>query len=287
MSKGVLLIAHNSEYIDYGKLAVLSASLAKKNLKVPVSLITDKWTKEWMNDSGSLKQFPDLFDQIIETSPPRLKNQRRLHDGFDSRVVPFNNENRNLIWDLTPYDRTLLIDVDFLIFTDQLNEFWDVDSSILISGAINDVQESRTGILDKWISVTGSPLLWATTVMFTKDKESKFFFELVEFIKNNYNYYADLYRFNPKQYRNDISFSIARHILNGFASSDIYMLPNVVSIIDKDILFDVKKDGSLICMIDNPLDSGSYRAMSIRDTDIHVMNKQSIIRNYEKLIELA
>lgn len=287
MNKGIILIAHNNDQIDYSKLAVLSATLAKNHLNVPVSLITDKWTKQWMEKNNVFENHSDLFENVIEVAPPNNDNRRRLHDGFDSRIVPFNNYNRNSVWDLTPYDRTLLIDTDFLIFSDRLGEYWNVDSSILISGAINDVQESRPGVLDKWVSITGSALYWATTVMFTKNEESKFFFELVEFVKINYNYYADLYRFNPKQYRNDISFSIAKHILNGFTSNDMYKLPDVTSIIDKDILFDVKDDGRLICMIDNPLDSGSYRAMSVKGVDIHVMNKQSIIRNYDKLMSLV
>ena len=36
----------------------------------------------------------------------------------------------------------------------------------------------------------------------------------------------------------------------------------------------------------NPNDDGNYKAAKIINTDIHVMNKQSIIRNKDVLMEL-
>ena len=48
MNTGVLIFAHNSRDVDYALTAVISAGLAKKYLKVPVSLVTDSPTLEWM-----------------------------------------------------------------------------------------------------------------------------------------------------------------------------------------------------------------------------------------------
>lgn len=285
MNKGVLIFAHNNPNVDYGLMAIIAGGLAKKNLKVPVSLVTDKHTRAWMQESGSLVKAEEIFDKIIEVEKPVTKNFRKLHDGFDSQNVPFENSNRYSAWDLTPYDKTLLIDSDYLIFSSNLNEYWDIDAPILMGETINDVTGERMGILDQRVSETGIHMFWATTVMFDKSQESKFFFQLVNFIRDNYRYYADLFRFDPRQFRNDIAFSVARHIMSGYETDQIYSLPPVRSVYDKDILLSVT-DSKLLHLIDKPLDCGSFWAAVTKDVDIHVMNKQSIIRNKKRLLEI-
>lgn len=286
MNKGILLFAHNNPNVDYGLMAVISGGLAKKHLNLPVSVITDKWTISWLKESNMYEKALEVFDKIIEVEKPITKNTRKLHDGFHSQIIPFENSNRCNVWDLSPYDKTLLIDSDYLIFSNKLNEYWDVDSSVMMSHSMNDIIGDRVGILDKRVSETGVHMFWATTVMFTKNKESKFFFKLVDFIKDNYEYYADLFRFNPKQYRNDISFSIAKHLMNGFETEFVYTLPPVLTVSDKDILFDVRENGDLIFLLDKPHDCGNFWAATTNSADIHVINKQSIIRQKEKLLGL-
>lgn len=284
MNKGVLLFAHNSRDLDYASLALIAGGLAKKNLGVPVSLVTDTSTVEWMKTSNIYATAEDIFDKIILTDRPTTDNVRRLHDGDSSSTVPFINANRSSAWDLTPYDRTLLIDVDFLILSDTLNEYWDVDEEFLISTAINDIsQHNRLGYHDRYISDTGVHLYWATIVMFSKTEKSKLMFDLVKHVKDNYELYGDLYRFSTQQYRNDISFSVAKHILDGFSTDTCNCLPPVLTAFDTDILVDIKDD-KLLFLIHNSLNN--YVAASAQGVDLHIMNKQSIIRNQEKLLRL-
>lgn len=285
MTKGVLIFAHNNPNVDYGLMAIIAGGLAKKNLNLPVSLVTDKWTIAWMKETSMWDKATDVFDKIIEVEKPVTKNSRILHDGFDSQVIPFENSNRFSAWDLTPYDKTLLIDSDYLIFSNSLNEYWDIDAPVMMSHSLNDITGERSGILDKRVGETGIHLFWATTVMFDKSQESRFFFKLVDFIKDNYKYYADLFRFNSKQFRNDIAFSVAKHIMNGFETDFVYTLPPVFSVFDKDILVDVKGN-SLIFLIDKPQDCGSFWAATTTNTDVHIINKQSIIRHKDKLLEM-
>ena len=230
MTKGILIFAHNNPQIDYGLMAIISAGLAKKNLKVPVSLVTDKWTIAWLKESNMYSKAESIFDKIIEVDKPVTKNYRKLHDGFNSQTVPFENSNRFSVWDLSPYDKTLMIDSDYLIFSTVLNEYWDIEAPVMMSHSMNDITGERAGILDNRVSETGIHMFWATTVMFDKSLESQFFFKLVDFIKDNYRYYADLFRFNPKQFRNDIAFSIAKHIMNGFETEFVYTLPPIFTI---------------------------------------------------------
>lgn len=286
MTKGVLLFAHNNPDVDYGLMAVIAGGLAKKHLGLPVSLVTDKWTVQWLDQSGIYDLAEDIFDQIIFVELPHTQNRRFLHDGFEGKTVPFVNSNRCDAYNLSPYDKTLLIDSDYLIFSNRLNEFWNLESGVLLGSKMNDITGERGTILDKRVSETGVDLFWATTVMFQKNSESKFFFELVDFVKENYRYYSDLFRFNPRQYRNDIAFSVAKHIMNGYEIDKVYTLPPILTVFDKDILHDVDDTGKMTFLIDKPTDCGNFWAATTQGVDVHVMNKQSIIRNKEKLLRL-
>ena len=286
MTRGVLIFAHNNRDVDYALMSIVSGQLAAKYLQVPVSLITDKFTIEWMKESKIYQKAKTLFDKIIEIEKPITENQRNLHDGIENKLVPFINSNRCSAYELTPYDRTLLIDSDFLIFSDALSNYWDVDSDVLISSAINDIyDQKRLGYHDRYISDTGIHLYWATTVMFSKSEYSKMFFELVDQIRENYEYYSDLFRFDNRQYRNDIAFSIAKHILDGYETDTTLALPPILSILDKDVLLDVSASGKLTMLISPNLDS-NYIAAAATNLDIHIMNKQSLIRQADKLLEI-
>lgn len=285
MKKGIIIYAHNNRSVDYALMAIISGGLAKKKLNVPASLITDPSTVEWMRESNVLTKATEVFENIIIVERPDTDNTRRLHDGEHVSVVPFLNSNRSSVWELTPYDRTLMIDSDYLIFSNLLEEYWDVDADVLIGESINDIYSNdRLGYMDKYVSEVGVKLYWATTVMFTKNDAAKTFFDTVNFIKENYQHYADVFRFDPRQYRNDIAFSVAKHILDGFEEITTNSLPPVRTLLDTDKLHDVT-DNSLILLV-SPKNDNNFCAATIRDADLHVMNKQSIYRNKDKLMGL-
>ena len=285
MTQGILIYAHNNRTVDYALMAMIAGGLAKKNLQVPVSLVTDSSTIEWMKESSIFSQAESVFEHIITVDRPSTDNQRRLYDGQTGQMIPFINTNRSTAWDITPYDRTLLIDSDFFIFSNSLGEYWNVDTDVMLGNAINDIyNDTRTGYLDRHISDTGVKMYWATTVMFSKNKNSKLFFNTVNYVKENYTQFADVFRFDPRQFRNDIAFSLAKHILDGYQQDDALSLPPVLSALDKDILHSVN-DNSLIFLIDYKL-TNSYCAAAVSSVDVHIMNKQSVIRHKQKLLEL-
>jgi len=287
MNRGVLIFAQNSTQIDYAKLAILSAKFAHKHLNVPVSLVTDYSTVEWIDNSGLHLIVKDTFDKVILIERKKIcENFRQLADGDNKDRVPFINDSRPLAYDLTPYDRTLLIDSDYFINSSLLNEYWNVDYDVMIGQKLCDIANfDRIGYHDRYISDTAPHLYWATTVMFTKNQYANHFFNLVKHIKNNYVYYADVYRFDYRMYRNDIAFSIAKHIINGYQTDSTGCLPPVFSSLDRDILVDVNKHRWVFLV--NTMSGNRYYASSINNQDIHVMNKQSIIRNYDKLMDLV
>lgn len=285
MTKGILIYAHNNRTVDYALIAIISGGLAKKHLGQPASLVTDQATVDWMIESKIYHKATTVFENIFTVPRPGSDNFRGLHDGTERNVVQFINGNRNSAYDITPYQRTLLIDADFLVFSNRLAEYWNVDSDVMIGESINDIYDNqRMGYHDRYVSDVGIKLYWATTVMFTKNTYSKMFFDLVRHVKDNYQYYADTYRFDSKQYRNDISFSIARHILEGFEQSSMGCLPPVLTLLDRDMLHSV--DAGRLTVLVSPKLDGNYCAASMHDLDMHVMNKQSIVRHSGHLLEM-
>jgi hypothetical protein len=286
MNCGALIFAHNSREVDYALIATISGGLARKHLNVPVTLITDESTEVWMKESGTYQKAVEVFDKIILVEKPKTTNARRLHDGASNKTVPFVNTNRSSAWDLTPYGRTLLLDSDSLIFSDRLNEYWSVDDDFLIAGTVTDIyDQKRLGYHDRYVSDTGVHLFWATTVMFTKNERSKSLFDMIAYVKQNYEYYADIFRFDHRQFRNDIAFSVAKHILDGFTTGTKMTLPPLLTALDKDILVSVDTNGKLTFLV-TPNSDSEFCAATIKNTDLHIMNKQSIIRNAESLLTL-
>jgi uncharacterized protein YuzE len=56
-------------------------------------------------------------------------------------------------------------------------------------------------------------------------------------------------------------------------------------VFDQDVLIDVDSKGKLIITTDFE-NSGDYVAATIQNTDIHIMNKQSILRHTDSLMRL-
>lgn len=283
MSTGIIIFAHNSRALDYALMSIIAGGLAKKHLNVPVSLITDAPTLQWIKDSDKFKHASRIFDKIIEIDPPVTSNRRKLHDGTESSFVPFVNSSRSDAWAVTPYNRTLLIDSDYLIFTNNLSKYWLSNSNILISPGMIKIDGGGGGVLDKWVVDEGVPMYWATTVMFTKNTESKLFFDLVSFIKQNYQIYSEIYKFNPSVFRNDIAFSLAKHILHGYEIDKHNNLPLILTASDKDLIHSVNKDGIKLLINDS---NDNTLLANITGRDIHVMNKQAIIREADALLGL-
>jgi hypothetical protein len=65
-----------------------------------------------------------------------------------------------------------------------------------------------------------------------------------------------------------------------------YHLPSVLRGLARAQLSVVKHDGNLIFLIGDELSSDNLKPVSIKGLDIHIMNKQSILRNKDALLEL-
>lgn len=288
MSNGILLFAHNNSQIDYSNMAYIAAKFAKKNLKVPVSLVTDSGTLNWLENNNILAK--NEFDKIILTDDLKIKeiHNRRFYDGSLSyKKANFKNNYRAMAYDLTPYSNTLVIDVDFLVVNDNLSSIWDSNSDFMINKKSVDLSKTRSTFEFERISDTGIDFFWATAFFFRKTYWTKTFFDLCQHIVENYNYYRFVYQINEPLLRNDYVFSIAIHIMNGFSNKTCPPpLPaTIYYCLDKDELIKVKNSTSFLFLIEKKDHLGEYVLTKTENLNIHIMNKFSINRNADALLE--
>jgi hypothetical protein len=109
MTVGAIIFAQNNGGIDYVKLANFTASKVKQHLGIPVSLITD--SSKWL-----LSNFPDHnFDQVIDLPKDTNNQTKKFSDGkLSSKMLEWKNLSRNQVYNLTPYDKTLVLDSDYI-----------------------------------------------------------------------------------------------------------------------------------------------------------------------------
>jgi hypothetical protein len=270
MTRGILIVAHDTDHVEYSTLSAIAASLANSNLKLPVSLITDTQSLENLKNNS----YTELFDNIILTEKPSTGNIRSIGGKVTDT---FLNWNRSDIYEMTPYDHTLIIDSDLLIFTDRFNQFWDVDQDIILCENMLDSDNSRLEYPDIRVSDTGPRLRWATAVMFKKSAEALAFFDLIKHIKENYLYYSDIYNFTPFQYRNDISFSLAEHIMYSSSQDRIY-LPPLSFTLENETVLKIEKNLVKVILKNNDV------LLTMKNCDVHVMNKSAILQFKKELL---
>ena len=274
MTCGAVIFAQNNSAIDYVKLAAFAASRVDKFLKIPVTLITD--SKSWLLES----QPNHVFDQVIEIESGTSFHTRRFNDGsLSSKILEWKNLSRSQIYDLTPYDKTLVIDSDYIINSRILAGALTQDSNLQIYKTSFDISSWRSTKDFARINAYSIPFYWATTFVFEKNPTMKTFFDLIEYIKLNWNYFRTLYSIESPTFRNDFAFSIAIHIMNGktngcFADE----LPGkMIYSTDRDILITLD-NVDMKFLVEKQDYLGEYTVSKTSGVDVHVMNKQSLTR---------
>jgi hypothetical protein len=270
MTQGVLLFAQNNGTVDYVKMATYCATRIKKFLNMPVSLVTD--SRNSVTDAS-------VFDQIIEIESAN-DNVKYFHDGAETRTkLVWKNQARSTCYTLTPYDETLVVDVDYIVNSDFLLYCWNQPHDFLIYQKSFDLAQSRDYSEFQRIGDYTIPFYWATVFWFRKTPIMEQFFTLVSHVKENWNYYKLLYQITSNNFRNDYAFSIAIHMMNGFTNGHfaVKIPKKLFYTMDTDFLVDMQ-DGRMKFLVqkkDNPLE---YLPVAISNIDVHVMNKFSLLR---------
>ena len=182
-SRGIVAFANNTDTVNYVEIASRTLSVASKILDLPY--------------------------QIVNTNT----SYHNLRFDIDSdKFVQWNNFDRYSVYDLSPFDETLVIDADYLILDTNLKKIFEIEWDYLL-------QRESVALTQDWPNDMGPnslPFVWATVFAFRKTLKAKLFFELVRRIQNNYGYYINLFNIRERNYRNDYAFAIADYIINGY-----------------------------------------------------------------------
>jgi hypothetical protein len=192
-SRGIVAFAVNTASTDYASIAQQTVALAAGVLDLPYTIITQD-----------------------HMSHMNWHNYR--HDVDLGHEVEWKNFGRNLSYELSPYEETLVIDVDYVVQDAGLLKIFDLPWDYLL-------QRSARSLNDEYVpNIMGAhslPYVWATVFAFRKTTRAKAFFNLVQRIEANYHYYRELFNVESRSYRNDYAFAMADVILNGFSVSNI------------------------------------------------------------------
>ena len=289
---GLLLIAYTNFTINYGALAVLAAKLAKRHMNnIHVTLMTDERTYRELLDNGP-SNFRTAFDNIIVENLDHETNIRLHHDTpWYQFNTQFSNKNKHTIFQKSPYQKTLMIDVDYLIGNDDLLKIFDTDYGLALFKNAISARNHAPRMQEQKLNEHGIDMWWSTVVYWDKDSpEAEIFFNVWEHVKENYNYYKFLYKFPGALYRTDFAASIAIHLLNGQNGNVVVnQLPGkVMRYSDQmDDIIKVHDSNDIVLLCPIPATPWKCTVNRIKKENIHVMNKLSILRNYETLMEMA
>lgn len=279
MSNGVLLIASNNGSLDYIKQAYELAKRVRKYLDLPTSIITTNFN--YLEEKFA--DYNEVFDKVITVDDKSRQNNRIFFDGLLSqKTLSFKNNLRSQAYDLSPYDKTLLIDTDYIICNDILKNCFIQNEDVLLYKNSLYLGNDESRIKEfRYVSNAGVDFYWATCVYFTKSKKAQVLFDLVKHIQENYYHYVSLYTLPNNMFRNDYAFSIAIHILNGFKPGKFVSEPpgKMLYILDSDVATEINKD-KIVILTGKTSHPGEYIASHTQGLNVHVMNKFALERIY-------
>lgn len=259
MTRGVVLFAFNSPKYDYYKMAEFTAKRVNHFCNLPVTLITDQNS---LQASTGYK-----FDKVItvEADP---------NNHFQGRV--WINKGRYQAYELSPYDETLLLDVDYVVNSDRLLKTFDIMDDFCCHENISYLMYNYG--TKEYLSEKSLPTLWATVVTFKKTQRVKQIFESLKMIQNNYQHYAHIHRFDTDTYRNDYALTLAWRLVNGhsYVKSDI--IPwNLMHIGLKTAVYKNNSDffDTEYTVIYDKWMRGKIKKeyITVKDMDFHIINK--------------
>jgi hypothetical protein len=290
--KGVLLIAYNNGKIAYEKLAVVAAANVKLHMKNNhVTLLTDVKTFDALVNELTPEQMGCTFDHIIVEDITHERNTRMHRDSpWNEFSTQFNNKNKHSIFQKSPYNQTLMIDVDYIVGNSSLDAVFDTDYELAMYKDAVSVRNYKPRIWEQKLHPDGIDMWWSTVVYWRQDSElARLFFGVWEHVKENYHYYKWLYKFPGVLFRTDYAASIAAHILNGQNQGNaVAQLPGSVmrfsEQIDDIVGFKSLNDYVLLCP--DPKELWRNICSRVQSENIHVMNKMAILRHYPSLKEL-
>lgn len=290
MTDGVVFFAYNTDQINYVKLAALAGRYVKRHLPDrPVCLITDGGTWDWFQRTDKGKAYADLaFDEVVLVDSGSRENKRTHYDSpWHKFTSDFRNGNKHNVIKYTPYDQTLLLDVDYIVQNNSLDYVFGSGQGV----ALFHRAESLTGLAppmsQQYLSAGGIPMLWSTAIYFDRNTDlAQMFFDTWAHVADNYEFYHFLYGFPDHMYRTDYCVSIAAHILNGMGPGDLISdFPQpMVNMSQLDDIARITGPDEWDYLVSDPKENWRVTLTKIRGENVHVMNKRSLERKYQDIM---
>jgi len=244
MTTGALIFAYNNEVTDYLAMAQWSAKNIERHLGIPTHIVT---------------------------GTPKGTNSRYFSD-YDNNVT-WHNETRTNAYELSPWDRTLVLDADYVVASDQLKVLLEANKDFLAHQTAYDI----TGLQDfndlNHFGQYNMPMAWATVMMFRRSKTAELIFDTMSMVRDNWDHYRALYHNNRHTYRNDHALSIALNVVNGHVL-DYPTIPwPLASLIPGHKLSQLDQDSY---RIDYQAHDGRPRWIKLTGQDFHAMGKKHL-----------
>ena len=288
ITSGVCMFAYNNDQINYVKLAVLCALSVKKHMKNNTTcLITDPGTDAYMKESMPLHE--KAFDHIVVTPIEKIPNTRVNHDSpyytFNSQ---FTTHNKDQIFQFSPYDKTLLIDIDFMVANNLLDQIFDSNVELAMYSDAKNLRNDNPHPNEIRLHRGGINMWWSTVIYFEKTPYAKLLFDIWGHVKDNWDFYKFRYNFPGHMFRTDYAVSIAIHIMNGmFENNMVSTLPGTFMRFQdqKDDILHIHNSNDIIYLANDQKENWKDLPVRMLDENVHVMNKRSIERHYDKWME--
>jgi len=260
MSKGIVLFAHNNGETDYYRMAVYTAKRANRFLDLPVTVITDSDTLSMSDTEGY------LFDNTIVIEADRSNSRKK---------TTWINKGRYQVYELTPYDETLVLDTDYMINSRRLLDTFEQPSDFVCYQDSKYLLEYAT---NEMISDQSLSTYWATVMRFTKTNRVRDIFKMIEMVQNNYEHYSNLHKFIPYQYRNDYALTIALRTVNGHIDNKRDSIPGKLNHTGTNLIVE-RIDDTIYHIKSENIMNGRVRRQYIQltDFDFHMINKENFM----------
>lgn len=263
MSKGAILFAFNNNKYDYYAMAEYTAKRINHFLDMPVTVVTDK--------SSVNKKSKYKFDNVIFTDPDT------------SNIREYNvwiNKGRYQAYDLSPYDETLLLDVDYMVNSDKLLKVFDFYDDFCCHDNTGFFMQPNAA--QEILSAYSYKTLWATAVAFKKGSRAKQIFECLEMVQKNFDHYANIHSFVAGIFRNDYALTLALRIANGHTVLSKDIIPWNLMHLGKNTQIHAnsdKKFNTEYTIMFDAWQRGKIKKeyITIKDMDFHVMNKDLFV----------
>ena len=259
MKRGVVIFAYNSSEIDYQAMAQWSTVRIKRHLELPTRLITDRAPANTTD-----------FDNVIITA---AESGGTRHFADIGHNVTWFNGNRMDVYNLSPYDETLVLDADYVVCSDQLNRLFDIQQDFLAPRFAYDVTGTRTFEDLNWFGSIRMPMAWATVMRFNRSSRSKSIFDMMSMVKDNWQHYRNLYNISKSTYRNDHALSIALNTLTGHQAQWPSIPWQLASIVPEHTLQQVDADTFKVSYLTN---DAKPKHIIISGQDFHAMGKKHL-----------